>query len=487
MRFKNFVSRNILGICLLAFVIAFIISRIPYFLIPIAGFGGDLPCYYNFTYQIFQGKAPVFYIDPPGFPLFLYFCEFIVTKSSQILLIQNILSILSYSLLIFAVFKYYRRFVIPVTIASIIIIFNCSNLDYDTLLQTESIFVNSLLVLISLTLICINNPNQTKYWILLSVCFILPILIRMNGIIILGLFFFLLLYMLLNKFKKNIFYKLIFPFLTLCIIWSFYNYKTQHIFFIGYPKVILGGFNSLLIHNKNMTGAEIKKENDIRTNHPLHKYFNIPDSADYATKSDHYNDTRVDYGFKKNNFDNFIDFYKNAASKDNNWYSIMKRRYKAMYVGKWSQSHDPFFGFQDESYNAFVFKEYIDPPSGNIETFAKIKKNIPFKIYDYSYNTFYKTFFRNYFWLFFNIIIYLLTLFWFIKSKFKDKEAFILLFIILLNVLNSVIFLTSAVPLYRYSYTTEFTYYIVPSLFLFISPIRYFIISKTKMFFRKIY
>jgi hypothetical protein len=234
-----------------------------------------------------------------------------------------------------------------------------------------------------------------------------------------------------------------------------------------------------------MTDAEIKKENDDRTNYPLHKYFNIPDSADIATKSDHYNDTRVDYGFEKNNFENFLNFYKNSASKDNNWYSIMKRRYKAMYVGKWSQTHDPAWGFQDNNYNTFVFKEYIDPPPENIVKFANIKKNIPFKIYDYSYNKFYKTFFRNYFWLFLNIFIYLITIFWFIRSKFKDKEAFILLFIILLNVFNSAIFLTSDVPLYRYSYTTEFTFFIVPALFLIIAPIRCFISSRIKKVFQK--
>jgi hypothetical protein len=273
----------------------------------------------------------------------------------------------------------------------------------------------------------------------------------MNGIVLFPLMAPLIYLLYRQKRSLTYYLSLTLPFTTIWILWSTYNFATQKIFFIGYPTEILRNFNSL--PKKPLSQAQIDSTNHFKENHPLSKYFGIPDDFDTTKK------VKVSYPLGRSRMENYFWFYKNITDQTP-WFSCLNKRYKALYIGRWSESQNPFWGFDNFEYRKYVFNEWIHPPQKEGIKFLLIKTNLIFKVYDYIYYKLYAPATRNILVImcFFILFIYSTTsLFW---TKIRSRESKIILFFGSILLLHSSIYLSSsAAALTRYTYPTEFIYY----------------------------
>lgn len=433
------------------YALIFLLSRIPFIICPIIGFYGDAADYHSVSYQFHLGDFPAFTWLPPGYILFLHFMNELFNSALLIVIVQNIITFISFGFFLISIFKYFNQLRLIALIGVSICLFNVQNLEYDTSILTESLYCNSLIVLCSLALHIFNESCHWKYYILTSLFLIIPSIIRMNGIVLFPLLA-VLIYLLYKQKRASVYYlSLILPFISVWILWSTYNFATQKIFFIGYPTEILRNFNSL--PKKPLSQAQIDSTNHFKENHPLSDYFGIPDDFDTTKK------VKVSYPLGRTRLENYLWFYKNITDRTP-WFSCLNKRYKALYIGKWSESQNPFWGFDNFEYRTYVFKEWIHPPQKEGVKFLSIKTNLIFKIYDYIYFKVFAPLTRNILVVisFFILFLYASTsLFW---TKLRSIETKFVLFIGSVLLLHSFIYISpTANALTRYTYPTEFIYY----------------------------
>lgn len=80
------------------------------------------------------------------------------------------------------------------------------------------------------------------------------------------------------------------------------------------------------------------------------------------------------------------------------------------------------------------------------------------------YSKLHKLLFRNLLWPVINIIIFLMSVLYLIRSRLRNTGAFILFTLSLPALLSALIVGLATFPNIRYSYTTEFTYYVCAAL-----------------------
>ncbi len=99
--------------------------------------------------------------------------------------------------------------------------------------------------------------------------------------------------------------------------------------------------------------------------------------------------------------------------------------------------------------------------------FTKLKSSFIFKAYDIFNELVSKRIFRNYIWLILSAVGLLYYIYVFIKSSFKDMNAVLPIFIGCILLGSSTVFIIFGDPLPRYSFTTEFGYYLISLLFVY--------------------
>ena len=234
----DFIKKNSLWISLFIFITSFIIVRLPFFLfMPLVSFEIDIYDYWYFVEIMNSGQLPKFDVIPGGFPIFLYLIGLISNKAITVAIIQNLITLFSSLFLIIAINRFYKEIGIFAAIAIIIFVNGRWNIQFDNSYNPESIYVNSIVVIIGLLLFAIHT-NKKTWWVLLSFSLILPAIIRSNGIFVYFLVLCSMTYFIANKYRLNSYLCLILPFLFTNLLWASYNYYTTDIFMISNPTRI---------------------------------------------------------------------------------------------------------------------------------------------------------------------------------------------------------------------------------------------------------
>ncbi len=450
MKFISIIKKYSLLLSILIFTILFIFSRIPFFLCPISGFTMDTFEYTRLLEQLLNGNMMDMRGIPGGYPFFLYIISPITTKVLYISIIQNIITYLIDVFLIYTIYKSYKYYSIFTSIAISLFAISHFVFKYDSMLMTESIYTNSI-ILIFIFFIWAIKTEKKIYWGLLSFSMILPIFIRPNGLFVYGVFFTLLVFLILKKYNKKIILTYLSVFLSLNLIWCFYNYISINIFSIGYPERI-----QLALGKEN-----IKDSTNI---------INVERTLKNINKS-MFPPARVEQNnpqIFKNKYLNTSYYYFKSFGNTQYHYGIITERYDLLFINDWQKmilmpGYTWFIASED--LKKLTFKEYYNTSDLEYLTddYKKINENKLFKIHDYFYLKIYNPLFKNFIWIVISIIIFFVALYIYIKSKFTNTNTLIILFLFVIFFTNLLVILVSTGPGYsfeRYCYPTDFIYYL---------------------------
>ena len=385
-------------IACLILCVTFAFSRLPFFIwMPIPIISPDTFDYYSVVREMMNGTFKGFGISPPGLSIFFLVMEFICTKTFYILIIQNLISFSVCIFFISVISKFYKKLAIPVAIALSIYMMDSYSLRFDFSFLTESLYRNSLIGVAGLMILILNSQKKI-YWIIFSVFLIFPPLFRSNGLYIYFLLLFILIFLLVNKFSLKHYLLLFFPIVILNIGWSAFNYSTENRFFPGNP----GRLNSV-IH-------KIYSDNS----KPVAKSATLESIKSKATL--------------------FVEFSTYVShDRPQFYYTILVDAYKQFYVS--DIIHDTAYKRSDWTLpvdtplRKLTLKEFYTEPNKYAGVISDFEQASSHSLWLKTFNVYYKVhsfLFNNFIWILLFIAIYFISLLQLIRSRFKNKNAFLL-------------------------------------------------------------
>jgi hypothetical protein len=227
---------------MLIILIAFVFSRIPFFIwSPITGVGTDAFEYFYKVNELNNGILPKFDIIPAGLPVFLYFIGLFSNELITISLFQNLACLLNSLFLVIVIGKYYPKKVIIASIFISFYLMDGSHSSLDSYILPDSLYISSLLFLSGITIIALKS-NSNISWVVLSFSIVLPAIIRSNGLYLYLFVIFFSFYLLKNNRIRSFFF-LCSSFILLNLAWCTYNFFTGKVFFISNYARIANLFN----------------------------------------------------------------------------------------------------------------------------------------------------------------------------------------------------------------------------------------------------
>jgi len=448
----EFISKNTLVISFAIIIVAFLFSRLPFFLwFTLPHYSFDSVTYFSEASRYLNGNLPDSGFLPIGYPIFLTITSAISIES--VLIIQNILLLIVILYFVKVTNNFYKSVTLFLSLAFCVVILSSKTISYDVGFHTESLYRISIILV---TALFINALNSKKiiHWIIFSTSMVLPVLFRSNGIFIYFLLFTLIIYFILNKFQAKYYLAFFIPIIFLNLVWSTYNYKIDGYFLPGNPirYIYVADYSS------NRSDTLVKTENN---NFLIKK-------AKLITRQ------FIEIAVRENNF-----YYYNIPIYYNQLY-IEKDRTLGYNVTK----NDWWEVNFDNSLKKLIFREYIDTiPSkeltknisycnveGTIDGIpVKQKYSQPWLFLYHNYHLFHNVFFRNIIWLLLLFYIFSKTSLTLLKTRFKDKGAFIVFCIALIQIFSALFAATHSRFVSRYIEVTSFVYYILPVFFLYYS------------------
>ncbi|MBS1517300.1 MAG: glycosyltransferase family 39 protein [Bacteroidetes bacterium] len=500
----------------LVFVIFFLITRLPYLIYyPVNVLSNDTASYISAAVSILNSGTPLFDIRTPGYPVFLSlvwtFSESIFASS----VIQIAFSFLTGILCIYIFSRIYSKYTFLFACFLTVYMTSSYFLILEPAVLTESLFTNSLLIF-TLLMILSFKKDRNIYWILLSVSTAVVILIRPAGLFLAGTLILILIYFIFKKYSPSKFVSLVIPFAVIITGLCTYNYSTLNSFTITpFGEANLSGVTVLFMQTSDkypeFVNNAIKQTLDsiprkdrsyVKNNSSVSKLFNVfkdnffrqMNFADNlmgndSTKS--YMDVKpymriVSEDAIKNNpriyakffICNFYYFFRNLGIDmkyfDQLLYSYNKNVVERRYVSeldkqKWLQISS------DRTVNMEV-KEIIQNGINYQEQLKYIKVNENGKVTAEStylrslyniYEKIYNVIFRSLVWYIAFFLMFLMSIYLLIKSKFTDKDAVIAFILFMMFLTKAVMVSMVESSLERYSYTVEFlVYFSVPFILI---------------------
>jgi len=467
----------IIGIIILLF--AFLISRLPYFLyFPIVGYHPDTAVYFTAIEGIYSGQLPKFGVVPPLYPLFLWLTGLVSSNILIIAIVQTIMSIFSALLLIYNIYKYLKSFTIAIAISLSAFFMTGNSITFDSMIMTESFYTSSIIVIFAVLIKAVFSNNKSA-WIFVSVTLTIPFLLRPNGVITFLFLFLILIFLFINKLNKNLYYYTTLPFLSIIITWLIYNFISSGSIL---PDRLMTYFNLKKIPTYQLALQNYQGETKPYTEAEW-KSITLADTIFHNINS---NEIRHD---KRSKVYRFLVFLNAISYESRPYYtSEMYRRYTDFYIKRFIERtyHNNSFNIApfSEQFKKRMFKNYyLKLPTDNFYQKADIQNNslsllnksVIYNIYNFIYNYLILTFFKNKIWIFLSFLSFLLSCIRLIKSRFTDKTAFIIVFIVSFLYVTDLImcFTGHNTGSWRYTYPTEFIFFISGVLLI------YFINFKT--------
>lgn len=330
-KIRRIIFKHSLFISFSIVIVSFLFSRLPFFLwAPIPEFFPDTFDYFYYIERLKEGILPSFEYLPQGFGFFVHIVGLISNKIIAVIYAQNIIILLSSLYFIKVINKHYSNLSILCSIGLSIYLMDSYVIRLDTGLITESIYTSSMILICGLFINAVNSKNKIK-WLLFSASLILPAIIRSNGLYIYFLPFWLIFYMVINKYSFKFYLYLLLPFISLNLIWMIYNRIVDNNFHIPYSARI---------------DKVYKSEISIEENNKIN----------FLNKT-----TPITY--KQHKFNLFINYLFNIRhTKPQFYYTFINDRYRNLYIN--DQPHDMSFRmfngtkFLPQYLRLFTYREY---------------------------------------------------------------------------------------------------------------------------------
>jgi hypothetical protein len=230
---KAFQAKVLFFVSCIIVVIAFLITRLPWFVdypLPIIQY--DTSTYFYPVKQLFSVEWPDFTCRTPGYPLFLAAIYFISPSMLSVVILQNLLTLASVLFLLWVVYKTYGRLVIGAAVAMVAHVTQPLLSGHDFVLITESLFTSVLLFSLGFLCLAIKTKRSVHYFIF-SILGGYAILVRPAGAFLFGTLLLTLLYLVANRSSiKDILCAAI-PMPLMIILLMTYNYATAGVFSVS--------------------------------------------------------------------------------------------------------------------------------------------------------------------------------------------------------------------------------------------------------------
>jgi len=499
-------------------IIIFIFSRLPYYLyysVTVISF--DTASYCVVALNIMEGNLPLFDIRTPGYPVFLYIVWLFSKNPIYISLVQSLFTLFTSIFFLWVINKTFKSFTILFATSILIFISSSVYILFETAISSESLYVSFLILTCSFLILALKE-NKLLHWILFSISIAMVILIRPAGMFLLSVMFFLLIFFIVNKYKIKFYGSLIIPFLIVVFSLCTYNYFILKSFTISpLGEISLSGATVLYMEpsaeypefvnnaiNKTLNKTSQKDITYVKNNLGMSKLYKVFQDnfwngvtlINFLIKGDS-NLKYIDIQpiIRKISIDaikkyplvygkfvlcNFYQFFMNIRNTFD-LYTVYADAYKGtiiqrkhlniLYTGEWSQvttnkgDNEKVIDFYLEEINGRTnLENVVVIDSNKVELKPSLLKST-FQTYEKIHNLL----FRNIIWLILFAIVFSISIFKLIKSKFSNVDSFIFFLLGTMFISNALLISIVQSALDRYTYTTEFVMYLsLPFLFIFL-------------------
>ncbi|MBF0515539.1 MAG: hypothetical protein HQK97_00275 [Nitrospirae bacterium] len=509
-RRRRFVDMAIAVVSISLVVVPFLITRLPFFLYyPVVTMKSDFSGYYEIVRQLDMGMLPMFSLRTPGYPFFMKAVLMFSNKLISVVVVQNLLSLLSALIFVFAIFKTYRG--LSVFVAALMGAFISSHfhVDADIALLSESLYTNCAILSFAFLIVAVNMRKAV--WFVLSSFFMgYAIYTRPAGMFFAAIYCITIFYLFRNKYPRKAIAAYALPFAFLIALVTSYNYFTL-------KTLSIGNYGEMTAILGNMTLLEQDAQYSKELNLAIRKAQALllpKDKEAIAVSWDPYRVNEAVFNAAGAGSDNgVLDMIKEAAGNPplgqlravyrqllfdaikKHPLIYMKKTILAIAVYFLNINTDTDIYMQlNESYNktidsrltaidtnesGMLYHEYYNPPQLNTFTVLRksyvVQKNgmmvqeqghaaefVPVFLQQLHYHVYTKLqrgLFRNGLWPAMFLIVFAVSAMHLLQNRFIDKEAFILFIMGAAVIGHALIVAMAAYNEPRFSYTLEFIYY----------------------------
>jgi len=153
----RFSDPSLLTLAALLFA-AFMLSRLPFFwYYPSAQASQDTPGYLDMVTAIREGHWPHFVYRTPGYPLFFWFVTLFTDRWIAVVYAQNLLSYASSLFLVYSVRRYRSSLALPAALAMCGFLGSSQVVLYDIALLSDSLYASSIITAVALLLLAFRR------------------------------------------------------------------------------------------------------------------------------------------------------------------------------------------------------------------------------------------------------------------------------------------------------------------------------------------
>lgn len=501
-------SENIFLYGCIFITLVFLLTRLQYFLYyPVLALSSDSASYCAAAINILEFRLTLFDIRTPGYPLFLSLVWFFSKSVYAMALMQSLLTFISSLFFLWVISRTYKSltFLFAVTLCGYIT--SSYFILFESALLTEGVFT-SLLIINSGLLILSLKENRTYSWILFSISVGMLIFVRPAALFLFAIIIFLVIFFFINSYKLKFYLSLILPCAILLICLCSYNYFTLKKFTItpfgeanlmgatilymqpsgDYPAIVNEAIKNTLDSIPRKDISYVKNSSGISKlyhtfNDNFYRQINLIENLMKFDTTLTFVEVqpiirKISIDAVKNHpgvyakffFSNFLFFFNNI-SRNISYYENLAGVYKRSVIdkkyvdelepGRWRQVSS------DKSDNEKVIsfftaeienQKHLENVNINDAAEVELKPTILKSVFQLIEKIFI-IIFRNILWIILYAVVFILSSYQLIKSRFKNIDALIPFLFCLIYLTKAILVSLVEVSLERYSYTVEYAVY----------------------------
>ncbi|WP_420266438.1 hypothetical protein [Candidatus Magnetominusculus dajiuhuensis] len=501
-RHKKAVDFTIAAVSVVIVVVPYLITRLPYFLYyPVVLIRPDSYGYFDVAIEILSGQWPDLSLRTPGYAMFIA-TVFLFSKTIlSVIAVQNLLSLISALAFVYGIFISYRYMAPLAAFAMAGFITSHVQMAGDIALLSESLYVSVIVCAFAFMAIALKRWHGV-FFALAGAAFAFTVYIRPAGLFVVGVFVLVIVYIRINgRNPRGLTAAFALPFLSMLLVLGGYNYVKHKSFTLDNYGVAATVSNAIFLEgdeNKYPRGlnaavakirgaASAQQRVFLNSTWDIRKYGETLSAIHSGSGGDGgvigpisealgnppANELRQalttllsdairkhPLQFIKKTFIYLLIYFDNSRD-DYNIYNSINGSYSSLYIKA----------------NADAMARYLNPhplPYFTVET-GKFGGNrvadageyveTPMQWFHYLiYTKLQHAVFRSLFWVAAFAIAYAFSAFSLIRSGWKNMGSFILFTIGSATMLHAIGVAVAAFPNPRYSYTMEFSYYLLPLL-----------------------
>jgi hypothetical protein len=177
----------------------FLITHLPFFwYYPDVGLSQDSNSYLDIVNTIRSGTWPHFIFRTPGYPLFIWLVTTFIDRWLAVVFLQSLLTFASALCLVYSIFRLRRPLALPAALAMCGFLGSAQVMFYDISLLSDSLYTSSLILSISFLLLAFG-ARAPPHFAVASALMALSILVRPAGLYLVVVYAIVLAYLLWNR------------------------------------------------------------------------------------------------------------------------------------------------------------------------------------------------------------------------------------------------------------------------------------------------